>query len=159
MWRHKIDQAYPLLNPKPRLKVWVGLGTRLDASTSWHSSGENSNPTKTTRLEVSFALHPPSTIHTLLKMGSYSSTTMCQYWDNHLIYWAVYWLFYWHVPIVTHCCATVTITVHVYRIQFQGQEEYVGNAAAAFDSSVQLYLGHIKNLHIDLYRGFQEGWS
>ncbi len=23
--------------------------------------------------------------HTLLKMGSYSSTTMCQYWDNHLI--------------------------------------------------------------------------
>ncbi len=25
-----------------------------------------------------------------------------------LIYWAVYWLLYWHVPIVTHCCATVT---------------------------------------------------
>ncbi len=23
---------------------------------------------------------------TLLKMGSYSNTTMCQYWDNHLIY-------------------------------------------------------------------------
>ncbi len=23
---------------------------------------------------------------TLLKMGSYSSTTMCQYWDNRLIY-------------------------------------------------------------------------
>ncbi len=45
---------------------------------------------------------------TLLKMGSYSSTKMCQYWDNRLIYWAVYWLFYWHVPIVTHCCATVT---------------------------------------------------
>ncbi len=29
-------------------------------------------------------------ISTLLKMGSYSSTTMCQYWDNCLIYWAVY---------------------------------------------------------------------
>ncbi len=24
---------------------------------------------------------------TLLKMGSYSSITMCQYWDNRLIYW------------------------------------------------------------------------
>ncbi len=24
--------------------------------------------------------------YTLLKMGSYSSTTVCQYWDNHLIY-------------------------------------------------------------------------
>ncbi len=23
---------------------------------------------------------------TLLKVGSYSSTTMCQCWDNHLIY-------------------------------------------------------------------------
>ncbi len=42
----------------------------------------------------------------LLKMGSYSSTTMCQYWDHRLICWGVYWLFYWHVPIVTHCCAT-----------------------------------------------------
>ncbi len=40
---------------------------------------------------------------TLLKIDCYSSTTMCQNWDNHLIYWAVYWLFYWHVPIVTHC--------------------------------------------------------
>ncbi len=25
-------------------------------------------------------------IHTLLEMGSYSSTVMCQYWDNHLFY-------------------------------------------------------------------------
>ncbi len=27
-------------------------------------------------------------------MGSYSSITMCQYWDNdnHLIYWAVYYI-------------------------------------------------------------------
>ncbi len=25
-------------------------------------------------------------LHTLLKMGSYSSTSMCQIWDNHLIY-------------------------------------------------------------------------
>ncbi len=24
---------------------------------------------------------------TLLKMGGYSSTAMCQYWDNRLIYW------------------------------------------------------------------------
>ncbi len=30
------------------------------------------------------------------------------YWDNGLIYWAVYWLFYWHVPIMTHWCAIVT---------------------------------------------------
>ncbi len=45
---------------------------------------------------------------TLLKLGSYSSTPMCQYWDKCLIYWEVYWLFYWHVPIVTHCCAIVT---------------------------------------------------
>ncbi len=44
--------------------------------------------------------------HTLLK-NSYSITTMCQYLDNCLIYWAVYWLFYWHVPIVTHRCAMV----------------------------------------------------
>ncbi len=49
----------------------------------------------------------------LLKMGSYSSTTMCQYWDNHLIYWVVYWLLYWHVPIITHCCAIVTTHVHL----------------------------------------------
>ncbi len=48
---------------------------------------------------------------TLLKMGSYSSTTMCQYWDNRLIYREVYWLFYWHVPIVTHCCAQKFITI------------------------------------------------
>ncbi len=36
------------------------------------------------------AAHSFSTIesiYTLLKMGSYSSTTMCQYWDNRLIYW------------------------------------------------------------------------
>ncbi len=26
-------------------------------------------------------------ISTLLKMGSYSSITMCRYCDNHLIYW------------------------------------------------------------------------
>ncbi len=25
-------------------------------------------------------------VYTLLKMGSYSSTMMCHYWDNHLIY-------------------------------------------------------------------------
>ncbi len=43
-------------------------------------------------------------------LGRYSasSTTMCQYWDNRLIYRLVYWLFYWHVPIVTHWCAIVT---------------------------------------------------
>ncbi len=31
-WRNvtsQIDQAYRILNPKPRLKVWVGLGMRL----------------------------------------------------------------------------------------------------------------------------------
>ncbi len=50
-------------------------------------------------------------VHTaLLKMGSYSSTTTCQHWDNHLIYQAVYWLFYWRVPIVTHCCAIHVVT-------------------------------------------------
>ncbi len=42
------------------------------------------------------------------KMGRHSGTTMCKYWDNYLICWAVYWLFYWHVSIMTHCCATVT---------------------------------------------------
>ncbi len=26
------------------------------------------------------------TLYTLLKMGSYSSTMVCQYWDNRLIY-------------------------------------------------------------------------
>ncbi len=41
-------------------------------------------------------------------MGSYSSTTMCQYWDNRLIYWAVYWLCYWHMSIMTHSCVIVT---------------------------------------------------
>ncbi len=40
---------------------------------------------------------------------------MRQYWDNRLIYWAVYWLFYWHVPIVSHCCATVTTHFQQYR--------------------------------------------
>ncbi len=41
---------------------------------------------------------------------------MCQYWDNHLIYWTVYWLFYWHVPIVTHSYAIVT--THFLAVQF-----------------------------------------
>ncbi len=50
----------------------------------------------------------PGNDATLLRMGRYSSTTMCQYWYNRLIYWAVYRLFYWHVPIMTHSCATVT---------------------------------------------------
>ncbi len=49
-------------------------------------------------------------------MGCCISTTMCQYWDKCLIYWGVYWLFYWHVPIVTHCCATVTTCLTMYSI-------------------------------------------
>ncbi len=45
---------------------------------------------------------------------------MCQYWDNHLIYWVVYWPFYWHVPMVTHCCAIVTIHLNSVHLQVTG---------------------------------------
>ncbi len=31
-------------------------------------------------------MYCPMAINALLKMGSYSSIMMCQYWDNHLIY-------------------------------------------------------------------------
>ncbi len=64
---------------------------------------------------------------TLLKMGNYSSITMCQYWDNHLIYWAVYWLFYWHVPML---CYSNEPFLTVYQHVILGQDVWVVRKAA-----------------------------